>query len=210
MTMSYENFTDRARKVMHNANMEAQRFNHEYIGTEHMLLGLIKMDSGTAITVLKNLQIDLRRIRLDVEKIVDAGPDMVTMGKLPTTPLTKKIIEYAKEEAKAIGVNYVGTEALLLGMLRETEGVAAQVLMNLGLTLEKAREEVMKVIRSKAPLSTASVQISRLGTNAYTVEFPERPDDATRALLQYMQKLLPLPPEMVVESIVVIGRDRNP
>src|SRR5499427_754326 len=82
----YERFTDRARKVMQLANQEAQRFNHEYIGTEHILLGLVKEGSGVAANVLKNLDIDLRKIRLEVEKIVQAGPDMVTMGKLPQTP----------------------------------------------------------------------------------------------------------------------------
>src|SRR3954464_11780339 len=90
----YERFTDRARKVMQLANQEAQRFNHEYIGTEHVLLGLVKEGSGVAANVLKNLEIDLRKIRLEVEKIVQSGPDMVTMGKLPQTPRAKKVIEY--------------------------------------------------------------------------------------------------------------------
>ena len=90
----YERFTDRARKVMQLANQEAQRFNHEYIGTEHILLGLVKEGSGVAANVLKNLDIDLRKIRLEVEKIVQSGPDMVTMGKLPQTPRAKKVIEY--------------------------------------------------------------------------------------------------------------------
>ena len=128
----YERFTDRARKVMQLANQEAQRFNHEYIGTEHILLGLVKEGSGVAANVLKNLDIDLRKIRLEVEKIVQAGPDMVTMGKLPQTPRAKKVIEYSIEEARNLNHNYVGTEHLLLGLLREQEGVAAQVLMNLG------------------------------------------------------------------------------
>ena len=96
----YERFTDRARKVMQLANQEAQRFNHEYIGTEHILLGLVKEGTGVAANVLKNLDIDLRKIRLEVEKIVQAGPDMVTMGKLPRTPRAKKVIEYSIEEAR--------------------------------------------------------------------------------------------------------------
>ena len=98
-TGMYERFTDRARKVMQLANQEAQRFNHEYIGTEHILLGLVKEGTGVAANVLKNLDIDLRKIRLEVEKIVQAGPDMVTMGKLPQTPRAKKVIEYSIEEA---------------------------------------------------------------------------------------------------------------
>lgn len=142
----YERFTDRARKVMQLANQEAQRFNHEYIGTEHILLGLVKEGSGVAANVLKNLDIDLRKIRLEVEKIVQAGPDMVTMGRLPQTPRAKKVIEYSIEEARNLGHNYVGTEHLLLGLLREQEGVAAQVLMNLGLKLEDVREEVLNLL----------------------------------------------------------------
>jgi ATP-dependent Clp protease ATP-binding subunit ClpC len=142
----YERFTDRARKVMQLANQEAQRFNHEYIGTEHVLLGLIKEGSGVAANVLKNLDVDLRKIRLEVEKLVQSGPDMVTMGKLPQTPRAKKVIEYSMEEARNLNHNYVGTEHILLGLLREQEGVAAQVLMNLGLKLEEVRDEVLNLL----------------------------------------------------------------
>src|SRR5215813_10374513 len=115
----YERFTDRARKVMQLANQEAQRLNHEYLGTEHILLGLIKEGSGVAATALKNLNIDLRKIRLEIEMIARRGPHMVPMGKLPPTPRAKKIIEYSIEEARSLSHNYVGTEHLLLGVLRE-------------------------------------------------------------------------------------------
>ena len=142
----YERFTDRARKVMQLANQEAQRFNHEYIGTEHILLGLVKEGSGVAANVLKNLDVDLRKIRLEVEKLVQSGPEMVTMGKLPQTPRAKKVIEYSMEEARNLNHNYVGTEHILLGPVREQEGVAAQVLMNLGLRLEDVREEVLNLL----------------------------------------------------------------
>ncbi len=142
----YERFTDRARKVMQLANQEAQRFNHEYIGTEHILLGLVKEGSGVAANVLKNLDVDLRKIRLEVEKLVQSGPEMVTIGKLPQTPRAKKVIEYSMEEARNLNHNYVGTEHILLGLLREQEGVAAQVLMNLGLKLEDVREEVLNLL----------------------------------------------------------------
>ncbi len=142
----YERFTDRARKVMQLANQEAQRFNHEYIGTEHILLGLVKEGSGVAANVLKNLDVDLRKIRMEVEKIVQTGPDMVTMGKLPQTPRAKKVIEYAMDEARNLNHNYVGTEHLLLGLLREQEGVAAQVLMNLGMKLDDVRDEVLNLL----------------------------------------------------------------
>ncbi|HYE61664.1 MAG TPA: ATP-dependent Clp protease ATP-binding subunit [Phycisphaerales bacterium] len=142
----FERFTDRARKVMALANQEAQRLNHEYIGTEHILLGLVKEGSGVGANVLRNLDVDLRRVRLEVEKLVKAGPEMVTMGKLPQTPRAKKVIEYAIEEARNLNHNYVGTEHLLLGLLREHDGVAAQVLLNLGLRLEEVREEVLNLL----------------------------------------------------------------
>jgi ATP-dependent Clp protease ATP-binding subunit ClpC len=130
----YARFTDRARKVMQLANQEAQRFNHPCICTDHILLGLVKEGSGVAANVLKNLDIDLRQIRLEVEKIVQSGPDVVTMGKLPQTPRAKKVIESAVEEARSLNHNYIGTEHLLLGLLRDQEALAVHVLSNLGLT----------------------------------------------------------------------------
>src|SRR6187397_1391372 len=144
----YERFTDRARKVMQLANQEAQRFRHEYIGTEHVLLGLLAEGSGVAANVLKNLDIDLRKIRLEVEKVARSGPDLEDqlLGRLPQTPYTRKVIEYAIEEARALNHNYVGTEHLLLGLLREQEGMAAQVLMNLNLKLDEVREEVLNLL----------------------------------------------------------------
>jgi len=138
------------------ANQEAQRFNHEYIGTEHILLGLVKEGSGVGANVLKNLGVDLRKVRLEVEKLVKSGPEMVTMGKLPHTPRAKRVIEYAIEEARNLNHNYVGTEHLLLGLLREQDGVAAQVLMNLGLRLEDVREEVLNLLGAGAETEDAS------------------------------------------------------
>jgi len=152
----FERFTDRARKVMALANQEAQRFNHEYIGTEHILLGLVKEGSGVGANVLKNLDVDIKKLRLEIEKLVKSGPDMVTMGKLPQTPKAKKVIEYAIEEARALNHNYVGTEHILLGLLRESEGIAAQVLMNLGLKLEDVRQEVLNLLG--AGVDTSSYQ----------------------------------------------------
>lgn len=145
----YERFTDRSRKVMQLAQSEAQRFNHEYIGTEHLLLGLIKEGSGVASHVLQNLDVDLRKVRLEVEKIVQSGPDMVTVGKLPQTPRTKKVLEYAIDEAKSMGHNYVGTEHLLLGLIREQEGVAFTVLKNLDVNYDEVREEVFHLVGQK-------------------------------------------------------------
>ena len=149
----FERFTDRARRVMALANQEAQRFNHEYVGTEHILLGLVKEGSGVAANCLKNMSLDLKKIRIEVEKIVKSGPQMVTMGKLPQTPRAKKVIEFAIEEARSLGHNYVGTEHLLLGLLREHDGVAAQVLMNLGLRLEDVREEVLRLLGASAEMA---------------------------------------------------------
>ncbi len=142
----FDRFTDRARKVMGLARQEAQRFNHEYIGTEHILLGLIQEGSGVAANVLRNLDVDPEKIRVEVEKIVQDGPTMVTMGQLPFTPRAKKVLELASEEASNLRHNYIGTEHLLLGLIRENEGVAAQVLMNLGLKLEDVREEVLELL----------------------------------------------------------------
>lgn len=141
-----ERFTDRARKVMQLANHEAQRSNHEYIGTEHILLGLVGEGLGVAAIVLKNIDVDLRKIRLEVEKLVQSGPDMVTIRKLNQTPRAKKVIEYAIDEARNFHHDYIGTEHLLLGLLREQEGVAAQVLMNLGVALDPVRQAVSALL----------------------------------------------------------------
>ncbi len=139
----FDRFTDRAKKVMNLARQEAQRFNHEYLGTEHILLGLVQEGSGVAANVLKQMQIDLDKIRVEVEKIVKTGPSMVTMGQLPFTPKAKKVLELSLEEASNLGHNYIGTEHILLGLIKENEGIAAQVLMNLGVKLEDVREEVL-------------------------------------------------------------------
>ena len=142
----FNRFTDRARKVMALANQEAKRFNHEHIGTEHILLGLIKEVSGVGATVLKHFEVDIKKLRLEVEKLHKSGPDMVTVGKLPQTPRAKKVIEYAIEEARSRNHNYVGTEHILLGLLRESKGIAAQVLISLDLKLEDVRQEVLNLI----------------------------------------------------------------
>ena len=142
----FDRFTDRARKVMGLARQEAQRFNHDYIGTEHILLGLIQEGSGVAADVLKNLDVDLKKIRQEVEKLVSHGTTMVTMGQLPFTPRAKKVLELSMEEASNLGHNYIGTEHLLLGLIREQEGIAAQVLQNIKVRLEDVREEVLELL----------------------------------------------------------------
>jgi ATP-dependent Clp protease ATP-binding subunit ClpC len=145
----YENFTDRARVVMQLANQEAQRFNHEYVGTEHILLGLTKEGSGVAAWVLEDLGVDLRKIRLKVEEILHPAADLITMGKLPLTPRANSVIGHALSEARKLQHSYIGTEHLLLGLLCEQEGVAAQVLMNLGLKLDAVRHGVLKLLRGE-------------------------------------------------------------
>jgi ATP-dependent Clp protease ATP-binding subunit ClpC len=142
----FDRFTDRARKVMGLARQEAQRFNHDYIGTEHILLGLVQEGSGVAASVLKNLDIDLKKIRHEVEKLVNSGTTMVTMGQLPFTPRAKKVLELSLEEASNLGHTYIGTEHLLLGLIRENEGIAAQVLRNLKVKLEDVRDEVLELL----------------------------------------------------------------
>lgn len=167
----FERFTDRARKVMALANQEAQRLNHEYIGTEHILLGLVKEGSGVGANVLRNLDVDLRKVRLEVEKLVKAGPEMVTMGKLPQTPRAKKVIEYAIEEARSLNHNYVGTEHLLLGLCREKEGLAAQILEEFGVT-EQIVHDVYNLLGTKPKRtltpSPEAVSLRRLMEKAIT------------------------------------------
>jgi ATP-dependent Clp protease ATP-binding subunit ClpA len=142
----FDRFTDRARKCMGLARQEAQRFNHDYIGTEHILLGLVQEGSGVAASVLKNLDIDLKKIRQEVEKLVSTGTTMVTMGQLPFTPRAKKVLEYSLEEATRLRHSYIGSEHFLLGLLREGEGVAAQVLRHLRVGIEDVRRQVLEVI----------------------------------------------------------------
>ncbi len=196
----FERFTDRARKVMALANQEAQRFNHEYIGTEHILLGLVKEGSGVGANVLKNLEVDLRKVRLEVEKLVKRGPDMVTMGKLPQTPRAKKVIEYAIEEARSLNHNYVGTEHLLLGLPREQDGVAAQVLMNLGLKLEDVREEVLNLLG-------AGIEAEEAPTGGPVGGEPKKGKSKTPALDSFGRDLTEMAREGKLDP--VIGRQRE-
>jgi len=147
----FNRFTERARKVILLAKEEAKRFNHDYMGTEHILLGLIKEGEGVAAAVLQNLGLSPEAIRMEVEKLVQPGPTTLVSGDIPFTPKAKKVIELAMDEARNLGHNYIGTEHLLLGLIREGEGVAAQVLQNLGLDLDKVRSEVMNLLGSGMP-----------------------------------------------------------
>lgn len=138
----FEKFSDRARKVMALANQEAQGFNHEYIGTEHILLGLVKLGNGVGVEIIKQCGINLRDVRLGVESHLKVGPNAPTSGKLPKTPRANKVIDYAIEESRALGHDRPGTGHLLLGLLREQDGVAGQVLDGFGVRLETVREKV--------------------------------------------------------------------
>ncbi len=158
----YERFSDRARKVVQLANQEAHRLNHEYIGTEHILLGLVKEGEGVAAHVLKNLGVDLKKVRFQVEKIVQFEPKALVPGRLPQTPRTKWVIECAVDEARNLNHNHVGTEHLLLGLVRDGEGVAAQVLVKLGLQLDRVRKEVREFHRASGWSSSVSI-VERIG-----------------------------------------------
>src|SRR5213596_3593344 len=138
------NFTPRAQQVLALARKEADRFNHNFVGTEHLLLGLIRLGQGTAVTVLKRLGLDLETVRLEVEKQVGTGPDQKIIGNIPYTPRVKKVLALASKEAKALNHTYVGTEHILLGLLREGDGVAARVLKNLDVDIEQTRQEILK------------------------------------------------------------------
>ncbi|MFA5142780.1 MAG: ATP-dependent Clp protease ATP-binding subunit [Candidatus Omnitrophota bacterium] len=162
----FNRFTERARKVILLAKEEAKRFNHDYIGTEHILLGLVREGEGVAAAVLASFGLSPDKIRLEVEKLVQPGPTTVVSGDLPFTPKAKKVIELAMEEARALGHNYIGTEHLLLGLIREGEGVASQVLVNLGLELEKVREEVMNLLGSEIPGYEMGQKVSHAKTPA--------------------------------------------
>ncbi|MDR0534381.1 MAG: ATP-dependent Clp protease ATP-binding subunit [Verrucomicrobiales bacterium] len=138
------NFTPRAQQVLALARKEADRFNHNYVGTEHLLLGLIKLGQGVAVNVLQKMGLDLETVRMEVEKQVGSGPDTKISGNIPYTPRVKKVLALAGKEAKALHHSYVGTEHILLGLLREGDGVAAHVLKSLDIDLNRARNEVLK------------------------------------------------------------------
>ncbi|MBD3246272.1 MAG: AAA domain-containing protein [Candidatus Omnitrophica bacterium] len=142
----FNRFTERARKVLVLAKEEARRFNHDYIGTEHILLGLIREGEGVACAVLQNLGVDLERLRMELEKLISPGSVSSVLGDVPFTPRAKKALELAAEEARSLGHNYIGTEHVLLGLIREGEGLACQVLFSLGVDLRRVREEISALL----------------------------------------------------------------
>jgi ATP-dependent Clp protease ATP-binding subunit ClpC len=186
----FNKFTERARKVILLAKQEAKRFNHDYIGTEHILLGLLREGEGVAAAVLQSLGMNLNNIRLEVEKLVQVGPSTVVSGDLPFTPKAKKVMELAMEEARTLGHNYIGTEHLLLGLIREGEGVASQVFMNMGLDLEKVREEVIKLLGSSIPGAGQYGQRKKEVTDRLKVERPDLGEELTISEKDQKQPLL--------------------
>ena len=140
------NFTPRAQQVLALARKEADRFHHNYVGTEHILLGLIKLGQGVAVSVLERMGLDLESVRMEVEKQVGTGPDQKVSGSIPYTPRVKKVLAYSNKEAKSLNHSYVGTEHILLGLLREGEGVAAKVLNSLDIDIQRTRNEILAEI----------------------------------------------------------------
>jgi ATP-dependent Clp protease ATP-binding subunit ClpC len=140
---SWGNFTPRAIQVIALAHKEAERFNHNFIGTEHILLGLIKLGIGVATNVLKNLGLNLENVRMEVERQAGIQPDQKITGRIPFTPRAKSVLEIAKREAKLLNRTHIGTEHLLLGLLSESEGLAARVFKNFNVNVEQARKEIL-------------------------------------------------------------------
>jgi ATP-dependent Clp protease ATP-binding subunit ClpA len=197
----YERFTDRARKVVQLANQEAHRANREFVDTEHILLGLIKEAFGVAANVLINFGLGLPSARLECEKVVQGNRNIVTTGRLPQTPRAKLVIEHSMEEAHNLNHDQVGTEHILLGLLREQEGVAAQVLSNLGLNHDDLRANILNLLKLLGDLGLKPEELSRdalslLAHSAATPiaglrsAFSSRPNSLGRRLGRWLHGLL--------------------
>ena len=143
------NFTPRAQQVLAHARREADRFNHHYIGTEHLLLGLLKLGKGVAVTILENLGVELNAVRQQVEQQIGRGTEPQAEGNIPYTPRVRKVLALANREAQELNHTYVGTEHLLLGLIRDGDGVAGQILRHFGVDLEQARRELLDVLTPK-------------------------------------------------------------
>lgn len=155
----FERFTDRSRKMMVLANQEAQRLNNEYIGSEHMLLGLLKEGTGVGFHVLVHLGVDPIALRRKVESLLKCGDEVVSMGKLPQTPRAKKVIELAIKESRTLGDNYVGTEHILLGLILEHDSIAAMTLTQFGVQIDAARDAIRQVRDPRGPESESNSRL---------------------------------------------------
>ena len=190
---SLNNFTPRAAQVLALARKEANRFNHNFVGTEHLLLGLIRLGQGTAVNVLRRMSLDLETIRDEVEKQVGTGPDQKMIGLIPYTPRTKRVLALAAKEARALNHSYIGTEHILLGILREGDGVAARILKNLEVDLEYTRQQILTELDpnfveadlEKQPRSVSSEHNPLDTTKRYDVYCAER----TEQLVVYSNAL---------------------
>lgn len=159
----YERFSDRARKTMQLANQASQKWNHEWVGVEHILLGLLKMENSMALSILESLGIDKAAVEVEVNALLKMGPEMVTMGKLPSTPRAKKAIEFAIDFAKTWDDKHVGTEHLLIGLARDPEGIAGQVLNKFGATVETIRNALLGMTAKKPEAAGPTVASFQIG-----------------------------------------------
>jgi ATP-dependent Clp protease ATP-binding subunit ClpC len=196
------NFTPRAQQVLQLARKEADRFNHGYVGTEHLLLGLIALGQGVAVNVLQKMGVNLETVRLEVEKAVGVGPETKTVGNVPFTPRVKKVLALAGSEARALNHAYVGTEHILLGLLREGEGVAARVLKNLNVDLDKTRIEVMKELDPNYDPNSEMGEVE--GVEPHPAAAPGAKDSKTPALTTFGRDLTDLANKGELDP--VIGR----
>jgi ATP-dependent Clp protease ATP-binding subunit ClpC len=170
--MEMNNFTPRAQQVLALARKEADRFNHNYVGTEHLLLGLIKLGQGVAVNVLQKMGLDLETVRMEVEKQIGTGPETKMVGNIPYTPRVKKVLALAQKEAKQLNHNYVGTEHILLGLLREGEGAAARILKSLDVDIERCRNEILKELDPNFTPSEGGVEEGEAGGSKKEMKTP--------------------------------------
>jgi hypothetical protein len=162
---SMSNFTPRAQQVLVLARKEADRFNHNFLGTEHLLLGLIALGQGTAVNVLHNMGLNLETVRMEVKKQVGTGPNEKMISSIPYMPHVRKVLSLASKEAKALNHTYVGTEHILLGLLRESDGVAARVLKNLDVDITQCRQEILKELDPNFQISDKDIKTAGLQQN---------------------------------------------
>jgi len=193
----FEKFTERARKVLSLAQDEAQRFNHNYIGTEHLLLGLVREGDGVAAKVLANLGVELQKVRSAVEFIIGRG-DRIVLGEIGLTPRAKKVIELAVDEARRLNHHYIGTEHLLLGLVREGEGIAAGVLESLGVNLEKVRTQTIQVLSQSGVNQAEAIREDSVVGGVYG-------GFGNLDLTSRSRQITVLPVILLVSSLVLLG-----
>ena len=158
----FERFTERARKVIILAREEAIRLGHNFVGTEHLLLGLIREGDGLAVAILKKLNVNVSALKAEIEKIVAVGTEFSPAGEIPFTPQAKKVLEYAISEARSLGHNYIGTEHLLLGLIREGEGIASLVLRDFGVSVAAAKAQAQELLGEQASKQTSTTRTPAL------------------------------------------------